>query len=290
MTSKGNRAKEVIKFTKMHGIGNDYIYINCMESTPERLSELAVEMSDRHFGVGGDGIVLICPSDKADFRMRMFNNDGSEARMCGNASRCIARYVHDHGLTDHQRISLETLSGIKVLSLNMDADGEVGSVTVDMGEPEFTPSVIPVRHDGERMIEMPVATSCGDVKITAVSMGNPHGVVFVDRIDDVDFDRLGPELERHAIWPDRANIEFLEIISPDEARMRVWERGTGETLACGTGACASAVAAVLTGRCGRRITIHLRGGDLSIEWAENGHVFMTGSATEVFKGNYYRQR
>lgn len=290
MTSKGNRAKEVIKFTKMHGIGNDYIYINCMESTPERLSELAVEMSDRHFGVGGDGIVLICPSDKADFRMRMFNNDGSEARMCGNASRCIARYVHDHGLTDHQRISLETLSGIKVLSLNMDADGEVGSVTVDMGEPEFTPSVIPVRHDGERMIEMPVATSCGDVKITAVSMGNPHGVVFVDRIEDVDFDRLGPELERHHIWPDRANIEFLEIISPDEARMRVWERGTGETLACGTGACASAVAAALTGRCGRRITIHLRGGDLSIEWAENGHVLMTGSATEVFEGNYYRQR
>lgn len=290
MTSKGNRAKEVIKFTKMHGIGNDYIYINCMESTPERLSELAVEMSDRHFGVGGDGIVLICPSDKADFRMRMFNNDGSEARMCGNASRCIARYVHDHGLTDHQRISLEALSGIKVLSLNMDADGEVGSVTVDMGEPEFTPSVIPVRHDGERMIEVPVATSCGEVKITAVSMGNPHGVVFVDRIEDVDFDRLGPELERHHIWPDRANIEFLEIISPDEARMRVWERGTGETLACGTGACASAVAAALTGRCGRRITIHLRGGDLSIEWAENGHVLMTGSATEVFEGNYYRQR
>lgn len=290
MTSKGNRAKEVIKFTKMHGIGNDYIYINCMESTPERLSELAVEMSDRHFGVGGDGIVLICPSDKADFRMRMFNNDGSEARMCGNASRCIARYVHDHGLTDHQRISLETLSGIKVLSLNMDADGEVGSVTVDMGEPEFTPSVIPVRHDGESMIEVPVATSCGEVKITAVSMGNPHGVVFVDRIEDVDFDRLGPELERHHIWPDRANIEFLEIILPDEARMRVWERGTGETLACGTGACASAVAAALTGRCGRRITIHIRGGDLSIEWAENGHVLMTGSATEVFEGNYYRQR
>ncbi len=290
MTSKGNRAKEMIKFTKMHGIGNDYIYINCMESTPERLSELAVEMSDRHFGVGGDGIVLICPSDKADFRMRMFNNDGSEARMCGNASRCIARYVHDHGLTDHQRISLETLSGIKVLSLNMDADGEVGSVTVDMGEPEFTPSVIPVRHDGERMIEVPVPTSCGEVKITAVSMGNPHGVVFVDRIESVDFDRLGPELERHHIWPDRANIEFLEIISPDEARMRVWERGTGETLACGTGACASAVAAALTGRCGRRITIHLRGGDLSIEWAENGHVLMTGSATEVFEGNYYRQR
>lgn len=290
MTSSGNKAREVIEFTKMHGIGNDYIYINCMESTPERLSELAVEMSDRHFGVGGDGIVLICPSDKADFKMRMFNNDGSEARMCGNASRCIARYTHDHGLTDHHQISLETLSGIKVLSLNMDADGEVGSVTVDMGEPEFSPERIPVSHEAERMVEVPVQTSCGEVRVTAVSMGNPHGVVFVDRIEDVDFDRLGPELERHSIWPDRANIEFLEIISPSEARMRVWERGTGETLACGTGACASAVAAALTGRCGRKITIHLRGGDLTVEWAGNGHVLMTGGATEVFEGNYYRQR
>lgn len=290
MTSSGNKVKEVIHFTKMHGIGNDYIYIDCMESMPERLPELAVEMSDRHFGVGGDGIVLICPSDKADFRMRMFNNDGSEARMCGNASRCIARYVHDHGLSDHTQISLETLSGIKVLSLNMDADGSVGSVTVDMGEPELAPANIPVRHDGERMIEVPVATSCGEVKVTAVSMGNPHGVVFVDRIEDVDFDRLGPELERHAIWPDRANIEFLEILSPSEARMRVWERGTGETLACGTGACASAVASALTGRCGRNVTIHLRGGDLRVEWAENGHVLMTGTAVEVFEGNYYRQR
>lgn len=290
MTSRSKKDRELIRFTKMHGIGNDYIYINCMESIPDRLPELAEEMSDRHFGVGGDGIVLICPSDKADFRMRMFNNDGSEARMCGNASRCIAKYVHDHKLTEKTRISLETLSGIKVLSLNMSTDGEVESVTVDMGEPELSAAEVPVRCAAERMVETPVATSWGDVEVTAVSMGNPHGVVFVDRIEDVPFETLGPELEKHPMWPDRANIEFLQVISPSEARMRVWERGTGETLACGTGACASAVAAALTGRCGREVTVHLRGGDLNIRWAENNHVLMTGSATEVFEGNYYRQR
>lgn len=289
MTSSAKKAAEVIRFTKMHGIGNDYIYINCMESTPDRLPELAIEMSDRHFGVGGDGIVLICPSEVADFKMRMFNNDGSEARMCGNASRCIARYVHDHGLTDRKRISLETLSGIKVLSLNMSGDGEVESVTVDMVEPEFRPELIPVHTESGRMVEEVVKTSQGEIKVTAVSMGNPHGVIFVDRIEDVDFDVLGPELESHAIWPDRANIEFLEVISRSEARMRVWERGTGETLACGTGACASAVAAALTGRCDRKVTIHLRGGDLAVEWGEDGHVMMTGGATEVFDGIYYRQ-
>lgn len=290
MTSRSKKDRELISFTKMHGIGNDYIYINCMESVPDRLPELAEEMSDRHFGVGGDGIVLICPSDKADFRMRMFNNDGSEARMCGNASRCIAKYVHDHKLTDKTCISLETLSGIKVLSLNMSPSGEVESVTVDMGEPELNAGLVPVRSTTEKMVEEPVATSCGEVRVTAVSMGNPHGVVFVDRIEDVPFETLGSELEKHSMWPDRANIEFLQIISPSEARMRVWERGTGETLACGTGACASAVAAALTGRCGREVTIHLRGGDLHIRWANNGHVMMTGGATEVFEGNYYRQR
>ncbi len=290
MTSRSKKDRELISFTKMHGIGNDYIYINCMESVPDRLPELAEEMSDRHFGLGGDGIVLICPSDKADFRMRMFNNDGSEARMCGNASRCIAKYVHDHNLTDKTCISLETLSGIKVLSLNMSPSGEVESVTVDMGEPEFKAELVPVRSTAGKMVEEPVATSCGEVRVTAVSMGNPHGVVFVDRIEDVPFETLGPELEKHSMWPDRANIEFLQIISPTEARMRVWERGTGETLACGTGACASAVAAALTGRCGREVTIHLRGGDLNIRWADNGHVMMTGGATEVFEGNYYRQR
>ena len=172
----------------------------------------------------------------------------------------------------------------------MSPSGEVESVTVDMGEPELNAGLVPVRSTTEKMVEEPVATSCGEVRVTAVSMGNPHGVVFVDRIEDVPFETLGPELEKHSMWPDRANIEFLQIISPSEARMRVWERGTGETLACGTGACASAVAAALTGRCGREVTIHLRGGDLHIRWANNGHVMMTGGATEVFEGNYYRQR
>lgn len=293
MTSpSAERIGEEIRFTKMHGIGNDYIYIDCI-TTPEPLrpEELAVEMSDRHFGVGGDGIVLICPSEVADFKMRMFNNDGSEARMCGNASRCIARYLHDHGLADRTRISLETLSGIKVLMLNMDSEGKLESVTVDMGEPCLTPASIPVDFENpEAMIEQMVETPFSSVKMTAVSMGNPHGVVFVDRLENVDFDRLGPALECNAIWPDRANIEFAEVVSPEEIRMRVWERGTGETLACGTGACATAVAAVLTGRCSRKVIIHLRGGDLMINWGDDGHVRMTGTATEVFNGVYYRQK
>lgn len=278
-----------IRFTKMHGIGNDYIYINCLEKMPADLPQLAVEMSDRHFGVGGDGIVLICPSEVADFKMRMFNNDGSEARMCGNASRCIARYLHDNHLTPNNVINLETLSGIKVLSLNLDTDNEVESVTVDMGEPILIPSKIPADFPGEMMVEQKIHTTHGDMVVTAVSMGNPHCVIFVDKIENVPFDTLGPELEKHPVWPDRANIEFVEIISDTEVRMRVWERGTGETLACGTGACATAVASAITGRTGRDITVHLRGGDLNIKWGEDNHVYMTGSATKVFDGVYKRK-
>lgn len=285
--TKSAKDREVIHFTKMHGIGNDYIYINCMESTPERLPELAREMSDRHMGVGGDGIVLICPSEVADFRMRMFNNDGSEARMCGNASRCIAKYVHDHNLSHNDKISLETLSGVKVLSLNMECD-EVASVTVDMGEPSLEKEDIPVVSATGRVVETAVDTPYGRVEVTAVSMGNPHGVIFVDSIEDVPFEALGPYMERHEMWPDRANIEFAQVLGPELIRMRVWERGTGETLACGTGACATAVAAALTGRTGRDVTLRLRGGDLRIQWADNGHVLMTGSATEVFEGVYTR--
>ena len=283
-----NKSDE-IRFTKMHGIGNDYIYINCLEKMPADLPQLAVEMSDRHFGVGGDGIVLICPSEVADFKMRMFNNDGSEARMCGNASRCIARYLHDNHLTSDNVINLETLSGIKVLSLNLGNDDEVESVTVDMGEPILRPSEVPVRFIGDAMVEQPVSSSHGAVNITAVSMGNPHGVIFVDKLEDVPFDTLGPELERHAVWPDKANIEFVEVVNSSEVKMRVWERGTGETLACGTGACATAVAAALTGRTCRRITVHLRGGDLQVNWADDNHVYMTGGATKVFDGIYERK-
>ncbi len=274
----------------MHGIGNDYIYIDCMESMPDRLPELAREMSDRHMGVGGDGIVLICPSEIADFRMRMFNSDGSEARMCGNASRCIAKYVHDHNLSHNNPINLETLSGIKVLSLNMAGDN-VKSVTVDMGEPSLNKDDIPVvNDDGERcMIEKSVVTPYGEYNVTAVSMGNPHGVIFVDNLEDIPFENLGPYMENHSIWRDRANIEFAQVLSSGVIKMRVWERGTGETLACGTGACATLVASAITGRTGRMATLKLRGGDLDIEWMADGHVMMTGAATEVFQGVYRRQ-
>ena len=283
-----------IKFTKMHGISNDYIYINCMEVTPERLSELSIEMSDRHTGVGGDGIILICPSEVADFKMRIFNADGSEAKMCGNGSRCVGKYVYDYGLTDKNVVTLETLAGIKTLHLHVNK-GKVDSVTVDMGEPVTSVREIPVIYNpviynNEMMVNAPVDTSCGVIEMTAVSMGNPHGVVFVDSLDNVDVHGLGRELEIHPMWPDRANIEFAQINSPSEITMRVWERGSGETMACGTGACATAVAAALTGRTGDRVTVHLLGGDLEIyRNPDDSHIYMTGGATTVFEGVYERQ-
>lgn len=278
-----------IRFTKMHGIGNDYIYLDCINSIPERLEELAVEMSDRHTGVGGDGIILICPSEVADFRMVIFNADGSEAKMCGNASRCVGKYVYEKGLTSSTEISLETLSGIKYLSLRV-KDGRVTSVTVDMGEPVFEASLVPVTlGDAGRVTAAHLMVDNTDVNITAVSMGNPHGVFFVEDLDGAQVHRLGPLLERHPMWPDRANIEFARIDSPADITMRVWERGSGETMACGTGACATAVAAAVTGQTGRKVTVHLLGGDLVIDWRENGHVYMTGPAEEVFEGVYWRR-
>lgn len=278
-----------IRFTKMHGIGNDYIYLDCINHTPERLADLAVEMSDRHKGVGGDGIILICSSAVADFRMRIFNADGSEAKMCGNASRCVAKFVFERGLTDKKEISLETLSGIKYLHIH-EYEGVVDVVTVDMGVPQFTPALIPVDFDGERMIERKIDIDGCEFAITAVSMGNPHGVIFVDSLADTDVCVYGPQLECHDMWPDRANIEFAEILSPGEIKMRVWERGSGETMACGTGACATAVAGALTGRTSRHVTVHLRGGDLDILWNEDdGHVYMTGPAETVFDGVYFRK-
>ena len=278
-----------IRFTKMHGIGNDYIYLDCINHTPERLADLAVEMSDRHTGVGGDGIILICSSAVADFRMRIFNADGSEAKMCGNASRCVAKFVFERGLTDKKDISLETLSGIKYLHIH-EYEGVVDVVTVDMGVPQFTPASIPVDFAGERMIERKIDIDGSEFAITAVSMGNPHGVIFVDSLADTDVCLYGPRLECHEMWPDRANIEFAEILSPSEIKMRVWERGSGETMACGTGACATAVSAALTGRTSRHVTVHLRGGDLDILWNEDdGHVYMTGPAETVFDGVYFRK-
>lgn len=275
-----------IRFTKMHGISNDYIYINCMSGVPDNLSALSTEMSDRHTGVGGDGIILIYHSETADFKMRIFNADGSEAKMCGNGCRCVGKYVYDKGLTDKEDITLETLSGIKRLHLNI-TDGSVDTVRVDMGEPILHPALVPVCHDGTSMLETAIPTSTGDVRLTAISMGNPHGVIFTDDPDAVNLPVVGRELETHPIWPDRANIEFAQVISPEEIKMRVWERGSGETMACGTGACASAVAAMLTGRCGRKVTVHLKGGDLEIEWnPTDNHVYMTGGATTVFDGVY----
>ncbi len=278
-----------IRFTKMHGIGNDYIYLDCINHTPERLADLAIEMSDRHTGVGGDGIILICSSSVADFRMRIFNADGSEAKMCGNASRCVAKFVFERGLTDKKDISLETLSGIKYLHIN-EYEGVVDLVTVDMGVPQFVPASIPVKFDGEQMIEQEIDIDGSRFDVTAVSMGNPHGVIFVDSLADTDVCGFGPQLECHEIWPDRANIEFAEILSSEEIKMRVWERGSGETMACGTGACATAVAGALTGRTSRHVTVHLRGGDLDILWnQDDGHVYMTGPAETVFDGVYFRK-
>lgn len=269
----------------MHGAGNDYIFVNGMESCPEDLCNLSIKISDRHMGVGSDGLVMILPSDVADFKMRMFNADGSEGEMCGNASRCIGKYVYETGLTTKKHITLETLAGIKTLSLDI-INNNVTSVTVDMGEPILENSKIPVCADSN-VILMPIETSYGDFNITAVSMGNPHGVIFVKDLSTVNVHGAGRELECSQIFPQKANIEFAQILSHNEIKMRVWERGSGETLACGTGACATLVAGVLTGMCDRRTTIHLLGGDLVIDWREqNNHVYMTGPAETVFEGTY----
>lgn len=287
-----------MRFTKMHGLGNDYVYIDCMDGNfgganssilenDECLAEISRRLSDRHCGIGGDGIILILPSEIADFRMRMFNADGSEGKMCGNGSRCVGKYVYDHNHTHKCNITLETLSGVISMQLKPGDDGKIAMVTVDMGEPEFVPQRIPVCvAQGAGNVDIPVTIDdAGEMKVTAVSMGNPHGVLFVDAITDTHVFGFGPKLEKHAMWPDRANIEFVKVISPAEVSMRVWERGSGETMACGTGACAVAVAAALTGRTNRDVTVHLLGGDLEIKWDEvSNHVFMTGPATEVFTG------
>lgn len=278
-----------ISFTKMHGLGNDYIYIHCPANEPHSLSELSIEMSQRHTGVGGDGIILIEPSDVADFRMRIFNADGSEAKMCGNGSRCVGKYVYDHNLTAKRTLTLETLAGIRTLELHVDgASGKVESVTVDMGAPVFEPEEVPVRA-ASKVVNAPVPTSMGELHMTAVSMGNPHGVIFLPTLAGLPINDIGPELECHEMWPDRANIEFAAIAGPDVIEMQVWERGSGVTMACGTGACATAVAAVLNGLTGKEVTVKLPGGDLKVEWREDGHVYMTGPATEVFNGIYKRR-
>ncbi|MGC9150621.1 MAG: diaminopimelate epimerase [Microbacter sp.] len=276
-----------MKFTKMHGAGNDYIYVNGFEEVINDPASLAIKISDRHFGIGGDGLVLILPSEKEDFRMRIFNADGSEAEMCGNASRCIAKYVFDHGMTNKTSITLETLSGQKRLNLNVD-NGKVTTVRVDMGEPILSSKLIPVHLEEETVINFPIALDGKRVNITAVSMGNPHVVIFEDQVDQLDLAKIGPKVEHHPLFPNRTNTEFVQILSPDHLKMRVWERGSGETLACGTGACAATVASVLNGKSERKVTMELTGGTLFIEWSEaDNHVYMTGPATTVFEGTYF---
>ena len=274
-----------MKFTKMQGIGNDYVYVNCFEETvadPERVSEI---ISDRHFGIGADGLVLIMPSDKADFRMRMFNADGSEGNMCGNATRCIGKFVYDNHLTDKTNITLETRSGIKKLTLYPE-NGKVKTVLVDMGKAVLKPADIPMNVSGDTFINKPITVDGKEVFITAVSMGNPHAVTYVVDVDSLELEKIGPSFENHPLFPERVNTEFIKILDESTMQMRVWERGSGETWACGTGACAATAASVLNGYFphDKEITVKLRGGDLFITYKSDGTVLMRGPAETVFTG------
>ncbi|MBI1310316.1 diaminopimelate epimerase [bacterium] len=275
-----------MRFTKMHGAGNDYVYVNCFE--PVELGdvpELARQISDRHFGVGGDGLVLICPSERGDARMRMYNADGSEAEMCGNAVRCVAKFVYDHGIAKKDELQIETGRGVLTLQCST-SNGLVDRVRVNMAQPILTSAEIPTKLPGDPPVKAPLQIGNRTLEVTCVSMGNPHAVTFVDEVTDDWVLNIGPQVEVHPAFPRKINAEFIQVLSPTETRMRVWERGSGETLACGTGACASVVAGVLAGVNERRVTVHLRGGDLEIEWAESGDVYMTGPATEVFSGEW----
>lgn len=273
-----------LKFTKMHGCGNDYIYFNCFEQQIENPEALSIRLSDRHFGVGGDGVILICPSDKADARMRMFNADGSEGKMCGNGTRCIGKYIYERGIAKKPVVTLETLSGIKTLALTVEED-VVTAVQVDMGAPILEPEKIPVKLKGDRAVNVEHMLAGKLQKFTCISMGNPHCVIFTENIDALDLEEIGPAYENDPIFPEKVNTEFVEVIDEHTLKMRVWERGSGETLACGTGACATAVAAVLCGYCkmDTDITLKLRGGDLLIRYTGET-VLMTGPATVVFEG------
>lgn len=273
-----------MKFTKMHGCGNDYVYVNCFEEKVENPSEVAIKVSDRHFGIGSDGLILILPSDVADFRMGMYNADGSEGKMCGNGVRSIAKYVYDYGLTDKTNISIETKGGIKYLDLHVE-DGKVKTVKVDMGEPILTAKEVPVVWDGEQMIGEKVTVAGKEYEMTCVSMGNPHAVVWIDDTASLEIEKVGPDFEKHEMFPERVNTEFVQILDRKTVNMRVWERGSGETLACGTGACATAVACILNNKTEDEVLVHLLGGDLLIQYdRENNKVFMTGPAEVVFDG------
>ncbi len=274
-----------MKFTKMHGIGNDYIYVNCFEEKVDNPEEVSIKLSDRRKGIGSDGLILISPSDIADCKMNIFNADGSEAMMCGNGIRCVAKYAFDHGIVDKDELSVETRSGIKHIKLTIE-NGVAVCALVDMGKAIILPKDIPVLSDEETFINQPITVLGDEVNVTCVSMGNPHCVTFVDDVDSLDLEKIGPHYENHPLFPDRINTEFIKVIDDKTLQMRVWERGSGETMACGTGACASVVAAILNGYCKKDIpvTVHLRGGDLTITWKSDGTVMMQGGATEVYHG------
>lgn len=276
-----------MKFTKMHGCGNDYVYVNLFEEQIADPAQVSIQVSDRHFGIGSDGLITIGPSDVADFRMRIYNADGSEAEMCGNGIRCVAKYVYDHQLTDKTTITVESGAGIKELTLFV-AEGKVEQVRVDMGEPILSASDIPVLSEKEQVIDEPVTVCDREWRMTCVSMGNPHAVVFVEDVEHFPIEQYGPYFENHACFPKRTNTEFVQLISRSEVSMRVWERGSGETWACGTGTCATVMACILNGYTDNKVLVHLRGGDLTIAYDEKtNHVFMTGPATEVFSGEIH---
>ena len=273
-----------MKFTKMHGLGNDYVYVNCFEEKIDNPPAVARFVSDRHFGIGSDGLIMINPSKVADFEMEMYNADGSRGEMCGNGIRCVAKYVYDYGLTDKTQISVETLGGIKYLDLTVE-DGKVALVKVDMGKPELKAELIPIVSDNEQVLDEPIEVDGKEYRMTGVSMGNPHTVIYVDDVKNLDLETIGPKFENHERFPKRINTEFVRCIDRHTVEMRVWERGSGETLACGTGACAVAVASILNNLTDTQVTVKLLGGDLQIEWdREKDRVFMTGSATVVFDG------
>lgn len=273
-----------MKFTKMHGIGNDYVYVNCFEESVKNPAEVSKFVSDRHFGIGSDGLILISPSATADFRMNIYNADGSQAEMCGNGIRCVAKYVYDYGLTDKTEISVETLAGIKYLRLQVE-NGKVASVEVNMGAPILEPKEIPVAVEESPVVNVPVEVKGKIYHMTCVSMGNPHAIIFMNNVKDLDIEAIGPYFENHTVFPKRTNTEFVEVLDRNTVNMRVWERGSDETLACGTGACATTVACILNDKTENEVTVHLLGGNLKIRWdREANQVYMTGPATVVFDG------
>lgn len=273
-----------MKFTKMHGIGNDYVYVNCFEESVKNPAEVSKFVSDRHFGIGSDGLILISPSAIADFRMNIYNADGSQAEMCGNGIRCVAKYLYDYGLTDKTEISVETLAGIKYLRLQVE-NGKVASVEVNMGAPILEPKEIPVAVEESPVVNVPVEVKGKIYHMTCVSMGNPHAIIFMNNVKDLDIAAIGPYFENHTVFPKRTNTEFVEVLDRNTVNMRVWERGSDETLACGTGACATTVACILNDKTENEVTVHLLGGDLKIRWdREANQVYMTGPATVVFDG------